>query len=71
MFTKKEFQENLRMAVKLNIPDLVFKNINIVDVFQGECFIADVAINNGYIVGIGSYEGKVNINGSGDRKSVV
>ena len=65
MFTKKEFQENLRMAVKLNIPDLVFKNINIVDVFQGECFIADVAINNGYIVGIGSYEGKVNINGSG------
>ncbi|NMB40716.1 MAG: adenine deaminase [Firmicutes bacterium] len=37
--------------------ELVFKNINIVNVFTGEILKADVALHNGYIAGIGSYEG--------------
>lgn len=35
----------------------VFKNINIVNVFTGEIIKADAAIHDGYIAGIGEYEG--------------
>lgn len=36
---------------------LVFKNINLVNVFTGEVYKTDVAVHDGYIAGIGSYEG--------------
>ena len=36
---------------------LVFKNINLVNVFTGEIYKTDVAVHDGYIAGIGSYEG--------------
>ncbi|MEA4961861.1 adenine deaminase [Lutispora sp.] len=36
---------------------IVFKNINIVNVFTGEIIKADVAVHDGYIAGIGEYEG--------------
>ena len=39
--------------------DLVFKNINLVNVFTGEIYPTDVAISEGRIVGMGSYEGIV------------
>ncbi|MGL4108775.1 adenine deaminase [Clostridium sp. LP20] len=49
--------EQIQGASK-NIPcDLVIKNISIIDVFGQDSYIADVAIKNGYIVGIGDYEG--------------
>lgn len=36
---------------------LVFKNINVVNVFTEEIYKADVAIHDGYIAGIGEYSG--------------
>lgn len=41
--------------------ELVFKNAKIVNVFSHEIVNGDVAINEGIIVGIGSYDGKKNI----------
>lgn len=37
---------------------LVLKNVNVIQVFTNEIFIADVAIEHGQIVGVGSYEGE-------------
>lgn len=36
---------------------LVLKNINVVNVFTGEIIKGDVAVHDGYIAGIGEYEG--------------
>ncbi|MGI5875322.1 MAG: adenine deaminase [Dethiobacteria bacterium] len=44
---------------------LVFKNINVVSVFTGEVFKADVALHDGYIAGIGTYEGELELNMEG------
>lgn len=54
----------LKSSSKKQLCDLVIKNISIIDVFQSETFIADVAITDGYIVGIGIYEGKEIIDGT-------
>ncbi|AUN21945.1 adenine deaminase [Clostridium botulinum] len=62
---KNFFKQQIKAAAKHEICDLVIKNITIVDVFQNDSFISDVAIKDGYIVGIGNYEGKTTINGSG------
>lgn len=45
--------------------DLVIKNITIIDVFQNDRFVADVAIHEGHIVGIGEYQGNCEVDGSG------
>lgn len=42
-------------------PDLVLKNARIVNVFTKEIESGDVAIKDGYIVGIGEYDGAENI----------
>ena len=62
---KDVFIKNIQAAFKQIISDLVIKNITIVDVFQNSTFISDVAICNGYIVGIGEYKGKTEIDGTG------
>ena len=36
---------------------LVFKNINLINVFTGEIYKTDVAVHDGYIAGIGEYHG--------------
>ncbi|WP_125154266.1 adenine deaminase [Clostridium rectalis] len=59
------FTKQIKAAAKNELCDLVIKNITIVDVFQNDSFISDVAIKDGYIVGIGNYEGKNNVEGSG------
>ena len=61
---KKTFMEQIRAAAKHEVCDLVIKNINIVDVFQSDIFTGDVAIKNGYIVGLGNYNGQVTIDGT-------
>ena len=43
--------DNIKAANKAIPCDLVVKNISVVDVFQCNSFICDVAIKNGYIVG--------------------
>lgn len=44
--------------------ELVLKNINILMVQSGEIIKADLAIQNGYIVGIGEYNGEIEFNGT-------
>lgn len=61
----KVFIEQIKGASKSILCDLVIKNITIIDVFSQDSFLGDVALKNGYIVGIGNYEGKDVIDGSG------
>ncbi|MGL5764630.1 MAG: adenine deaminase [Sarcina sp.] len=62
---RENFEDNLRVSTRLEVAEFVIKNINIIDVFSGETFISDVAINNGYIVGIGDYKGSKILDGTG------
>lgn len=60
-------KERIFSATKAVPSDLVFVNINIVDVFTQEIYTADVAIKDGYFVGIGDYKGhgKKELDGTG------
>ncbi|MCX7636046.1 MAG: adenine deaminase, partial [Syntrophales bacterium] len=40
-------------------PDLVLKNGQIINVFTGEILPGDIAITDGVIAGVGSYDGPV------------
>ena len=62
---KKIFIDNIKAANKEISCDLVIKNISVVDVFQCSSFICDVAIKNGFIVGLGDYCGNIEIDGTG------
>lgn len=61
---KRIFKEQIRAAAKHETCDLIIKNINIIDVFQNDIFTSDVAIKNGYIVGLGNYDGQTIIDGT-------
>ena len=61
---KENFIRSIKASTKEIPCDLVIKNISIVDVFQSSTFISDVAILNDHIVGIGSYSGKTEIDGT-------
>lgn len=69
MYNKEVFLSNTKAASKKEICDLVIKDINVVDVFQGDVFTTNVAINNGYIVGFGDYKAKEYILGKGKYMS--
>lgn len=56
--TLKSIIEAARGAVK---PDLVLKEGNVINVFTGGINITDVAVHSGVIAGLGSYDGRVNI----------
>ena len=45
-------------ATKQELPDLVFKNAKVVDVFNRGIIAADVAVTGEHIVGLGRYSGK-------------
>lgn len=62
---KKIFIDNIKAANKEISCDLVIKNISVIDVFQCSSFICDVAIKNGFIVGLGDYSGNIEIDGTG------
>lgn len=62
---KKIYVENIKAASKQILSNLVIKNITVVDVFQNSTFVCDVAIHNGYIVGLGEYKGEKEIDGTG------
>jgi adenine deaminase len=44
--------------------DLVIKNITIIDVFNKDRFVGSIGIKDGYIVGIGNYDGEEIIDGT-------
>lgn len=50
-------KKNIAVAKGLEKADLVFKNARILNVFSEEITLADLAVNNGTIVGSGSYDG--------------
>ena len=62
---KNDFISQIKASSKAEICDLVINNITIVDVFQNNSFIDNVAIKNGVIVGFGDYSGLVEIDGTG------
>lgn len=47
------------------LPELVLKNASIVDVFTGTVYQADIAVQEGIIVGVGSYRGEREIDLTG------
>lgn len=55
---KNEMIKRISVAGKKEKADLVIKNGKIVNVFTGEYMEGDIAIVDGYIAGIGQYEGK-------------
>jgi len=57
--------ERIQVARGKKPCDVVLKGGNIINVFSGEIYPADVAIFDGLIVGIGNYEGKEEIDVSG------
>ena len=63
--TKQTFIEQIKASNKTIKCDLVINNINIVDVFNKNTFVDSIGIKNGYIVGIGDYEGDSVIDGTG------
>jgi adenine deaminase len=56
--TKEQLKTRIAVAGKKKAADLVLKNGKIIDVFNLEIIEADLAISDGYIVGIGEYEGQ-------------
>ncbi len=61
----RNLKEAVAVATGKHPPDLVLKNASYVNVFSGEIDHGDVAIYQGYIVGIGSYKGENEINLAG------
>ncbi len=69
MNCSKILKENIFVAQSNTLPQLVIKNASYLNVFTESFERADIAVNNGVIVGIGEYDGKVEIDGEG--KTVV
>ncbi|WP_394219933.1 adenine deaminase [Halobacillus trueperi] len=57
--------KKIKVANKQHPADLVIKNAQIVDVFNGEIIHKDVAIVDGFFAGIGEYEGNEVIDAQG------
>ncbi|MDO5100481.1 MAG: adenine deaminase [Eubacteriales bacterium] len=57
MITKESLMQIIDVAQGRRPADLVIKGGNIIDVCSGEIYQADIAIADGYIAGIGRYEG--------------
>ena len=45
--------------------DLVIKNVTIIDVFNKDRFVSSIGIKDGYIIGIGEYDGEEFVDGTG------
>lgn len=63
--TKEMLKKRIAVAGGHTAADMVIKNAAIANVFTGELMSGDVAIVDGYFAGIGSYEGKTEIDAKG------
>lgn len=62
IFNHREKQKRIRIALKEEKADLVFKNARIINVLSGEIHSGDIAVAGGYIAATGKgYEGKQEI----------
>ncbi|MGM9923631.1 MAG: adenine deaminase [Bacillus sp. (in: firmicutes)] len=64
MMKPHTLQMQIQAARNVILPELVIKNVKIVNLFTDEIEQADVAIHNGVFVGIGDYKGEREIDGS-------
>jgi adenine deaminase len=62
---KNHLSKRISVAAGREQADTVIKNGKIIDVFNGEIIDGDIAIVDGYIVGIGKFEGKNVVNANG------
>lgn len=62
---KETMKQVIDTAMDRQKADLVIKNCHVVNVFSGRIQTADLAVTAGKIVGIGSYEGKEEVDGTG------
>lgn len=62
---KEDLKKNIAVANGFEKADLVFKNARILNVFSEEICFGDLAVANGTIVGMGSYEGITEIDLAG------
>lgn len=62
---KEKLKKLISVARGIEKADTVIKNCNVVDVLDGKIIFADIAIADEYIVGVGKYEGKEEIDGEG------
>lgn len=53
----EKYKELNKFTLKKALPELVLKNGNIIFVQSGEIIKSDIAIQDGYIIGIGNYNG--------------
>ncbi|GKX31576.1 adenine deaminase [Vallitalea longa] len=61
----------IKAASKELKADLVISNIKIVDVFNLDTYISDIAIKDGYFVGIGDYKGQGELEVDGTGKTII
>ena len=54
-------KRRVKVAMNIDNADLVFKNAKYVNVFTESIEVGDIAVADGYIVGIGNYDGKIEI----------
>ena len=64
-------RDRIFSATKLTKSDLVFLNIQIVDVITQDIYTSDVAVKDGYFVGIGDYKGSGNQEIDGTGKFII
>jgi adenine deaminase len=62
---RNQLTKRISVASGRELADTVIKNGKIIDVFNGEIIDGDIAIVDGYIVGIGKFEGKNVIDANG------
>ncbi len=65
MATIAEKQNLITKTLKQQKAELVFKNAGVINVFSGEIYTCDVAVDGGFIAGLGNYEGIEEIDLSG------
>ncbi|MDE6565898.1 MAG: adenine deaminase [Clostridia bacterium] len=58
-------EKQIAVAMGLEKADLVLKGGNVINVFTGEVEVADIAISDGMIAGVGSYSGKTEVDMQG------
>ncbi|MCT4687867.1 adenine deaminase [Vallitalea sp.] len=63
--------DRIKAATKEVKADLVISNVKIVDVFNLDTYTSDVAIKDGYFVGIGAYKGKGELEVDGTGKTII
>lgn len=65
MLNKQLLKRRIDAAAGYEKSDLVIKNGRIINVFTHDISYGDIAITDGYIVGIGKYEGKEEVDANG------